>query len=141
MPVSSKPILLVEDYEPDAAIFIRAMRLANLTNPVTVLPTGDEALAYFESLKTHADSAQALIPSVVMLDLKLPGKDGLEILEWLRAQPEFNELLIVVVTATTDPETLQRVYKLGADSFLRKPVMPDEIKNLVAAFKTPWFAS
>jgi len=141
MPGSSKPILLIEDYEPDAALFIRAMRLAGLMNPVTVLPTGDEALAYFENFKTHADSSHPLLPSVVMLDLKLPGKDGFEVLEWLGTQPEFQGLLIIIVTATTDPATLQRGYDLGAASFLRKPVMPDDIKNLVEAFNHPWFAS
>ncbi len=119
---SSKVILLVEDNPRDEELTLRALKKSNIANPVVVARDGVEALDYLFARGIHAQRDRAVLPQVVLLDLKLPKVDGLEVLKALRAD-EFTKLLpVVVLTSSLEEQDLIRSYSLGANSYVRKPV-------------------
>ena len=138
MAAAYKSVLLVEDYEQDETLFLLAVRRAELRNPVLILRSAEEALAYLERIQIYVDTARHLVPGVLILDLTLPGKDGFAVLEWLKTQPKLNDILVVVVTGSLDPAVWERVYKSGAHSFFRKPITPEDLQGLVATFTDKW---
>ncbi|MBF8290870.1 MAG: diguanylate cyclase/phosphodiesterase & domain with sensor(s), partial [Chloroflexi bacterium] len=87
----------------------------------------DETIAYLEGTDRFADRAQHPLPGVLILDLRMPGRSGFEVLEWLRAQPKLRRLPVVVTTAPTDTQNIARARELGADSYLLKPTAPDAL--------------
>jgi two-component system, response regulator len=141
MLIVGKPILLVEDNDNDESLFLRALDRAGLTNPITVIHTGEEALDYLDPLARDPHAKQLGLPGVLILDLKLPGTDGVEVLEWIRTQPRFDSMLIVVLTGSIDPIVVRRVYEMGADTLLLKPVMPQYLSKLSKVFNASWFPS
>ncbi|TAK18671.1 MAG: response regulator [Myxococcaceae bacterium] len=119
---SDKVILLVEDNPRDEELTIRALKKSNVINPVVVARDGVEALDYLFARGAHAERSPDAMPQVVLLDLKLPKIDGLEVLKALRAN-EFTRLLpVVVLTSSVEDQDLVRSYSLGANSYVRKPV-------------------
>src|SRR5687767_1985261 len=96
-------ILLVEDNPDDVFFMGRAMKAAELTNPVQVAETGEQAVAYLSGEGDYIDRAQFPLPCLILLDLKLPGKTGLEVLEWLRGQEQFENLIVLVLTTSREP--------------------------------------
>ena len=119
---SDRVILLVEDNPRDEELTIRALKKSNVINPVVVARDGVEALDYLFARGTHAGRSPDATPQVVLLDLKLPKIDGLEVLKALRAN-EFTRLLpVVVLTSSVEDQDLVRSYSLGANSYVRKPV-------------------
>ncbi|HWX23117.1 MAG TPA: response regulator [Candidatus Binatia bacterium] len=114
--------LLVEDSEDDAFLLRQVFRKANINNPLQVVTSGEEAVAYLSGLGRYANRAGFPLPALVLLDLKMPGRmDGFEVLKWIRQQPALKTLPVVVLTGSNDPEDINRAYKLGANSFLTKP--------------------
>src|SRR5882672_5158271 len=91
-------ILLADDSEDDEVIFKRVLRLSGLTNPVAVVRNGEEAIAYLKGEGPFADRERFPMPRILMLDLKMPRKDGFEVLQWLRAEAALKHLLVVVLT-------------------------------------------
>jgi len=112
--MTDKTILLVEDNPDDETLTLRAFKKNNITNAVTVARDGAEALAYL--------SAAAELPQLVLLDLKLPKVDGLEVLRRLRADARTRLLPVVILTSSTEERDLVESYRLGANSYVRKPV-------------------
>jgi len=112
-------ILLVEDNPDDEDLTIRALRQNRIANAVVVARDGEEALRLL--LGTGPDAAPPL-PEVVLLDLKLPKVDGLEVLRRLRAEPRTRLLAVVVLTSSREDRDLVEAYALGANSYVRKPV-------------------
>jgi two-component system response regulator len=115
-------ILLVEDNPDDVELTLRAFRKSNIANDVVVARDGVEALDYLFGTGTHADRAGAPLPQVVLLDLKLPRIDGLQVLERVRANPKTKLLPVVILTSSTEERDLAIGYSLGANSYIRKPV-------------------
>ena len=115
-------ILLVEDNPRDEELTLRALRKSNVLNPVVIAHDGVEALDYLFARGTYADRDPAAIPQVVLLDLKLPKVDGLEVLRAMRAAPATRLLPVVVLTSSVEEQDLIRSYALGANSYVRKPV-------------------
>ena len=115
-------ILLVEDNPRDEELTLRALRKSNVLNPVVVARDGVEALDYLFVRGAYADRDPAAIPQVVLLDLKLPKIDGLEVLRAMRAAPSTRLLPVVVLTSSIEEQDLIRSYSLGANSYVRKPV-------------------
>lgn len=113
--MQNKVILLVEDNPRDEALTLRALRKSNIVNDVVVARDGVEALEFF------GDSASVL-PQLVLLDLKLPKVDGLEVLQQLRADERTRRLPVVVFTSSSEEEDIIKSYSLGANSYVRKPV-------------------
>ncbi len=118
----NKVILLVEDNPRDEELTLRALKKGNVVNPVVVARDGVEALDYLFVRGAHAQRKPEAVPQVVLLDLKLPKIDGLEVLGAMRAN-EFTRLLpVVVLTSSLEEQDLVRSYSLGANSYVRKPV-------------------
>jgi two-component system, response regulator len=116
-----KTILLVEDNPDDVDLTLRAFRKANITNEVVVARDGVEALDYLFGTGARAGEHNAL-PQVVLLDLKLPRVDGMEVLQRIRAERRTRFLPVVVLTSSREEQDLIRSYELGVSSYVQKPV-------------------
>jgi len=116
------PILLVEDNATDEKLTLRAFKKSGVSNPVDVVRDGAEALDYLFRTGVHAGRASDPMPALVLLDLKLPKIDGLEVLRRLRAEERTRMIPIVVLTASREEEDIVRSYALGANAYVRKPV-------------------
>ncbi|MEW6331779.1 MAG: response regulator [Pseudomonadota bacterium] len=123
-------ILLVEDNPDDEALTLRALRQNNITNAVDVVRDGAEALDYLFCTGTHQSRDPSQKPAIVMLDLKLPKLDGLEVLRRLRADERTRLLPVVILTSSKEEQDLIKGYSLGANSYIRKPV---DFKQFVTA--------
>jgi len=115
-------ILLVEDNPDDVDLTLRAFQKNNIANEVVVARDGVEALDYLFARGSHADRDPARSPSVVLLDLKLPRIDGLEVLGQIRADEHTKLLPVVILTSSKEEQDLIKGYALGANSYIRKPV-------------------
>jgi two-component system response regulator len=115
-------ILLVEDNPDDEALTLRALRAAGVRNEVVVARDGVEALDYLFGTGRHAGRDIGLLPQVVLLDLKLPRLDGLEVLRRIRSDERTRLLPVVILTSSTEDRDRVEGYRLGANSYVRKPV-------------------
>src|SRR5215471_1835180 len=115
-------ILLVEDNADDAALLRRAFIKARVMNPLHLARTAEEAIAYLGGSGKYANRSEFPLPSLVLLDLKMPGMDGFDVLRWIRQQPGLNLLRVVVLTSSDSMRDVNHAYQLGANSFLVKPV-------------------
>ncbi len=115
-------ILLVEDNPDDVELTLRAFDKSKIANEIVVARDGQEALDYLFGTGAHADRAAASLPQVVLLDLKLPKVDGLEVLRRLRSHKRTRRLPVVVLTSSNEQRDVLSSYDLGANSFVRKPV-------------------
>jgi CheY-like chemotaxis protein len=131
-------ILLVEDREEDALLFVDALKKAGLDHPLFLVSDGVEAMNYLGGKVLYADRTKFPIPKILMLDLSLPRINGWDVLRWVRAQPELNKMLVVVLTSSTRPSDLSLAYQMGANSFLTKPCSVTDLKNLARAFPKYW---
>jgi two-component system response regulator len=117
--VNLGPILLVEDNPDDVAFTLRAFAKNNISNEIVVARDGAEALALLQP----ADRTAALRPALILLDMKLPKYDGLEVLRRIRADPDTQLLPVVVLTTSNEERDILESYRLGANSYVRKPVV------------------
>ncbi len=120
--MKDKVILLVEDNPRDEALTRRALKKSSIVNEVIVARDGVEALDYLFSTGTHAGRDTTVMPQLVLLDLKLPKVDGLQVLQRLRADARTRRLPVVVFTSSSEEEDMIKSYDLGANSYVRKPV-------------------
>lgn len=120
--MNNKVILLVEDNPRDEALTMRALKKNNIANDVVVARDGVEALDYLMGTGKYEGRDTEVLPQVVMLDLKLPKVDGLQVLQALRANENTKRLPVVVFTSSSEEEDMIRSYDLGANSYVRKPV-------------------
>jgi CheY-like chemotaxis protein len=134
-------ILVVEDDSNDVALLKRAFRRAQMTNPLQVVSDGDQAVAYLSGEGAYGDRTQYPLPSLILLDLKLPRRSGHEVLQWLRSQEGLKRLLVVVLTSSREGEDLDRAYDLGANSYLVKPVEFDALLEMVKALNLYWIVT
>lgn len=131
-------ILLVEDNEDDAFFMKQALKDAEIVNPLRTVEDGQQAIDYLSGRGPYADRQAHPLPMVVFLDLKLPLKSGHEVLQWIRSQPQFQKLVVIVLTSSNEPVDLNRSYQLGANSFVVKPPTPEQLLELAEAFKLWW---
>lgn len=116
-----KPILLVEDSPKDVELTLAALEQCQLANSVVVARDGAEALDYLRSKGAHQGRSPG-DPAVVLLDLKLPKVDGLEVLEQIKSDPELRHTPVVMLTSSREERDLIRSYSLGVNAFVVKPV-------------------
>lgn len=131
-------ILLAEDNEDHVLLTRRAFKLAGLINPLVVVQDGDEAIAYLKGEGKFSNRTEYPLPTLMLLDLKMPRKNGFEVLEWLRTQPTLSALRVVVLTTSDQIHDVNRAYQLGANSFLTKPVDFRDFVQLSSAVKGYW---
>ena len=131
-------ILLVEDQEEDILLIRRAFKKANFINTLQVVRDGEEAIAYLNGSGKYRNRDEYPLPALVLLDLKLPRLDGLEVLKWIRGQPGLSTLRVVVLTASQRIQDVNAAYQMGANSFLVKPVEFDNFVSVVNALQGYW---
>jgi len=120
--VEEKVILLVEDNRDDEALTLRALKKNNIKNDVVVAHDGVEALDYLFGTGSHAGRDLTVMPQVILLDLKLPKVDGLQVLRRVRVHERTRLLPIVILTSSNEEQDRINGYGLGANSYVRKPV-------------------
>ena len=122
MNIRDEIILLVEDNPDDVELTLRAFRKNNIANKIIVAPDGVEALDYLFCRGTYAERDPQDCPRLVLLDLKMPKMDGLQVLERLRAEEKTRFLPVVILTSSKEEQDMISGYKCGANSYVRKPV-------------------
>ena len=120
--IQNKIILLVEDNSDDELLIKRALAKHNILNQIVVAHDGVEALDYLFGVGLHEGRDVSMMPQVILLDLKLPRLDGLEVLRRLRADERCRLLPVVVLTSSDEEKDIVESYQLGANSYIRKPV-------------------
>jgi two-component system response regulator len=130
--MDSKVILLVEDNPRDEALTRRALAKNNIVNKIVVAHDGVEALDYLFGTGTYEGRDLTIMPQLVLLDLKMPRVDGLEVLRRLRADERTRRLPVVIFTSSSEEEDMMKSYNLGANSYVRKPV---EFESFIEATK------
>lgn len=138
MAVEHYTILLVEDDPNDVLLIQRAFQRARILNPLQVVRNGDEAVAYLGGQEPYADRGRYPLPILMLLDLKLPRRSGLEVLEWLQQQPGLRRLPVVVLTSSSESIDVNRAYDLGANSYLVKPVRFEDLLQMVRSLHFYW---
>ena len=138
MNVTDFTLLLVEDDPNDILLIQRAMSKGGLVNPLRVVRDGEEAVAYLAGRGLYADRGRHPMPSLILLDLKLPRKSGLEVLEWLRGREEMRRVPVVVLTSSKESADINRAYELGVNSYLVKPVGFEDLLEMVKAIGMYW---
>jgi len=136
--MGDKIILLVEDNANDEALTRRALRKNNIQNKVVVARDGAEALDYFFGSAACAGAEPRVMPTVILLDLKLPKIDGLEVLRRLRADERTKLLPVVILTSSKEEQDLINGYRLGANSYMRKPVDFGQFSEAVRELGLYW---
>jgi CheY-like chemotaxis protein len=132
------PILLAEDDEDHVILIRRAFAKCALCNPLFVVGNGAEAIDYLSDRGKFGNRDEFPLPSLFLLDLKMPEKNGFEVLEWVRHQPGLSRLRVVVLTTSEDRRDINRAYQLGANTFLVKPIRMDDFFRLTEAIKGHW---
>lgn len=130
-------ILLVEDNPDDVLLTRRAFRKAALDVSLSVANDGDEAIAWLDRF-VRSEPHDHRLPSLVLLDLKLPKRSGLEILQWLREKPLFATVPVIVLTSSAEERDIREAYVKGANSYLMKPVMFNELVKMLIAIGGYW---
>ena len=120
--IGERVILLVEDNPDDVELTLRSLKKHNISNEVVVVHDGAEALEYLFATGAYAGRDTSIIPAVTLLDLKLPKVDGLEVLQRLRADERTKLTPVVILTSSKEEQDVVNSYKLGANSYVRKPV-------------------
>ena len=136
--MNDKTIVLVEDNADDELLTLRALKRNNLQNPVVVARDGAEALDYLFGEGAHAGRDTSQPPAVILLDLKLPKIDGLEVLKRIRADPRTELLPIVILTSSREEQDRIASYRLGCNSYVRKPVDFEEFMEAARQLGLYW---
>ncbi len=135
---TDRPILLVEDNPDDEALTLRAFNKNRIGNAVIVARDGVEALDYLFGNGHHAGRDISIMPAVVLLDLKLPRIDGLEVLRRIRANERTSLLPVVILTTSKEQQDIYEGYSLGANSYIRKPVDFEKFIQAVGQLGLYW---
>ncbi len=134
----ARTILLVEDNKDDEELTLRALARNNISNHVVVVRDGQEALDWLEGVGSHAGRSPADAPALILLDLKLPKVDGLEVLQRLRANPATQFVPVVILTSSREDRDRIEGYKGGANSYVQKPVDFNEFVDAVRQLGIYW---
>lgn len=138
MRAESSEVLLVDDDPDDRFLFQAAWSEAGIKNPLRMLEDGLQARDYLAGAGKYAERAGLPPPALVLLDVKMPGMSGLEVLEWLRGREATRRLPVVMLSASTHPKDAAEACRLGANSFVIKPSSISELIELIAAVKSYW---
>lgn len=133
------PILIVEDNDYDYDQTVRAFQRSRLANPIFRCVNGDDALDFLYHRGEYTDPASAPRPSIVLLDLKLPGTDGHEVLQIVKADADLKSIPVVMLTTSDDERDIQACYQAGANTYIRKPVTFDGYMEAVQRLEQYWF--
>ncbi len=130
--------LVVEDNKDDVLLLRRAFQKAKVLNPVHIATGGEEAIAYLSGTGKYANRVEFPLPSLVLLDIKMPRIDGFEVLRWIRTQSGLSSLRVVMLTSSNEMRDVNTAYQLGANSFLIKPVDFERLVEISQALAGYW---
>lgn len=136
--MAARTILLVEDNEDDVFFMQRAIRACGIDLEVQVAEDGQVAIDYLKGTGQYGDRQKFPLPFLIFLDLKMPRRPGLEVLQWIRSSPHLKTMLVLILTTSREDSDVQRAYELGVNSFLVKPPGADQLKELVSLVKSYW---
>ena len=131
-------ILHVEDDPNDALLVQLAFRKLELAGQLRAVDDGDKAMAYLSNRPPFEDKGQFPLPAFVLLDIKLPGGSGFDVLAWIRSRPEVRYLPVAILSSSTQPEDIRKAYDLGANSFIQKPSSLEGILEMVRTAHAYW---
>ena len=131
-------LLVVEDSDEDFAVLQRLMTRMAVQNPIYRCTDGDEVLDFLYQSGKYIDPDATQKPSIILLDLNLPGTDGREVLEQLKHDGDLREIPVVVFTTSSNPQDIEFCYQNGANGYLVKPVNSFELQRTVQAFVDYW---
>jgi CheY-like chemotaxis protein len=131
-------ILIAEDEEDYVLLLKRAFSEAKVPNPLFVVSTGSEMMMYLKGDGKYSNRLEYPLPDLLLLDLKLPGFNGLEILGWLRSHPGLSALRVIVLTSSEQMRDINDAYRLGANSFLVKPYDFTDLISLAHVLQKFW---
>jgi CheY-like chemotaxis protein len=131
--MNTTPILLVEDSEDNVFLVRHAMQKAGVKTPLEVVTSGEQAIEYLGGTNGYSDWHRFPLPALVLLDLKMPGMDGFDVLKWIRRQSGLKALRVAMLTSSDMPSEIKMAHELGANIFLTKPV---ELERLIQIMKT-----
>jgi two-component system, response regulator len=134
-------ILLIDDDEADVELALHALRENKLVNCIHVLRDGEEALDYLFGPGREARRAEGHLPKLILLDLKLPKVDGIEVLRRIKGDPETKFIPVVILTSSKEERDLVRGYDLGVNSYIRKPVDFDQFREMVRQVGLYWLVT
>jgi CheY-like chemotaxis protein len=132
---SNHPLLVIEDSNEDFKMLQRLMRRMEVQNPIYRCTSGDDALEFLSGVQNSGDAPR---PSVILLDLNLPGMDGRSVLEQLKQDQNLKEIPIVIFTTSSNPQDITFCYRQGANGYLIKPMNVSELQKMVQAFVEFW---
>ena len=136
---SESPILLVEDSPEDYMMVKRAFKKTNVTNPLYRCENGDDALDYLLHNGKYSDHSNSPRPSIILLDLNMPGTDGWEVLGFLKSNEKLRSIPVIVLTSSSDEIDINKCYEAGANSYITKPVVFDSFIESLKLLKEYWF--
>jgi CheY-like chemotaxis protein len=128
-------ILLVEDDDNDVVLMKRALRRAGVVCPIEIAEDGRKALDYLQSKGRFCSRDEHPMPSLVLLDLKLPHVMGLDVLQWIRRQDQFTSMIVIVLSASRSPDDLANAVRYGANDYLVKPSTLDELDTVAQTIR------
>jgi len=131
-------ILYAEDEENDVFLLEHAFEMAGSPHTLRSVPDGEQAIQYLAGKAPFGDRAQHPLPTLVLLDINMPRKSGLEVLEWIRRQPHLGSLPVVILTSSSRQEDMDKARQLGADDYLLKPADTSELVKLVKSLHARW---
>lgn len=131
-------ILLVEDSEKDIELTLYALRAEKLGNQIHVVRDGEEALQFLAAQQDELAAGRGVFPKLILLDLKLPKVDGLQVLRQIKSNPITQLIPVVVLTSSGEDEDMVRSYQLGVNSYLQKPVKFEQFRTLVKDLGLYW---
>lgn len=126
------PILIAEDDPNDAEMVRLALGKAGISNPTHIVADGSEVIAYLKSERQYSNRERFPFPRLLLLDLKMPGFDGFEVLEWLNSHPECSIIPTIIMSSSSIDADVKRAYQLGASSYIVKPL---RFEDLVSMFQ------
>jgi CheY-like chemotaxis protein len=135
---SDRIILLVEDNEDDVFLTETALAQAGCKNLLRVVTDGEEAVTYLAGEGKFANREEHPFPGLILLDLKLPYRSGLEILRWMKTKEMLGKATVAVLTSSNEPNDLKSAYELGTNTYLVKPPTPEAIHDIKRAFRLDW---
>lgn len=138
MTVPAAAILMVEDDDNDVFFLKRAFKQAHIVNPIQHVRDGEEAIAYLRGDAPYNDRRVHPLPGLMLLDLKMPRKNGFEVLAWARQQPGIKRLPIAVLTSSREEPDINRAYDIGANTYLVKPVKFEDLLETIKTLGTFW---
>ncbi|MDB6053733.1 MAG: response regulator with CheY-like receiver domain and winged-helix DNA-binding domain [Verrucomicrobiales bacterium] len=138
MEKASFTILIVEDDPNDVLFLKRALRKNDINNPVQAVSDGAEAIAYLSGDTPYSNRQVYPFPEVIIMDLKMPRMGGLEVLEWLRAHPQFRVIPTLVLSSSKLNSDIAKAYGLGANSYMVKPANFDDLQRMIRVAHEYW---